>query len=80
MLATLLLAGMVAAPLSFTGLVIPVKRHACAAAGWRRPEQKAGLAGGFVDPEHGTDPCHLSAGSGRRLIRAAHTPLTSMVA
>ena len=33
MLATLLLAGMVAAPLSFTGLVIPVKRHACAAAG-----------------------------------------------
>jgi cellulose synthase/poly-beta-1,6-N-acetylglucosamine synthase-like glycosyltransferase len=33
MLETLLLAGMVAAPLSFTGLVIPVKRHACAAAG-----------------------------------------------
>src|SRR5437868_6715335 len=33
MLTTLLLAGMVAAPLSFTGLVIPVKRHACAAAG-----------------------------------------------
>ena len=33
MLATLLLAGLVAAPLSFTGLVIPVKRHACAAAG-----------------------------------------------
>src|SRR5689334_2407783 len=33
MLASLLLAGMVAAPLSFTGLVIPVKRHACATAG-----------------------------------------------
>ena len=33
MLTTLLLAGMVAAPLSFTGLVIPVKRHARAAAG-----------------------------------------------
>ena len=33
MLATLLLAGMVAAPLSFAGLVMPVKRHACAAAG-----------------------------------------------
>ena len=33
MLTTLLLAGMVAAPLSFAGLVIPVKRHACATAG-----------------------------------------------